>query len=132
MGEVARGGDAGLGEGVGRGKAHRDLVLSFDGLAPKAIEDKVWSLRDKYQLSRYARDALSKPAFSGASLVLLSLADPLWPSNSKMLGGRTWIHLSYSRLADRLNSVASVFSGAHNDDDRLRFLPTSRDARAFL
>lgn len=116
--DSARAGDPGVGETVERERAHLDLVFRFKGLAPIAIENKVWSLPDEHQLARYATGPLAKPRFRTASLVLLSLADPGWRTNTRTLGGRTWTHLAYSTLADRLEPATRYLVRAQDEEDR--------------
>ena len=57
-----------------RDRAHLDLVLRLPGLAPIAIENKVWSLPEDRQLARYAAGSLQ--GLDHASLVLLSFTPP--------------------------------------------------------
>ncbi len=61
------------------------------------IENKVFSLPNEAQLARYAEAFAAEagdPAFW-----LLSLIDPSWPGDRKILGGREWRWLSFPELA---------------------------------
>src|SRR5712692_12078505 len=77
-----------------RETGHVDLVLRLPGLAPIAIENKVWSLPEDRQLARYATGPLKGP--DHASLVLLSFTPPGWPSATHCSVAGSWRYRSYA------------------------------------
>jgi hypothetical protein len=112
--------DAGApGEGsvADRERAGLDLVLRLPGRRTTVIENKVWSLPDDYQLARYATGPLSR-FDSQTATVLLSLTAPHWHDRQRVLGGRTWRHVGYDDLADRLTEVATKLRAHGSVDDR--------------
>lgn len=110
-------GDPGEGSVADRERAGLDLVLRLPGRRTAVIENKVWSLPDDYQLARYASGPLSK-FDSQAATILLSLTAPHWDERQRVLGGRTWRHLGYDDLADRLAEVATRIRTGGSADDR--------------
>ncbi len=93
--------------------AHLDLVLHLPGLAPIAVENKVFSFPSEEQLDRYAEGALARREAWGTTYarVLLSLMSPGWT----MYKG--WRLLSYRGLAEALRPqvahirAADAFAG---------------------
>jgi hypothetical protein len=77
---------------------HLDLILHLPGLAPIAVENKVFSVPDEEQLDHLTEGALSQREKEGTSYsrVLLSLMSPGWI----MYNG--WRQLSYRELAEAL------------------------------
>ncbi len=69
-------------------------MLRLPGLAPIAIENKVWSLPEDRQLARYATGPLKGP--DHASLVLLSFTPPGWPSDTHCSVAGSWRYRSYA------------------------------------
>jgi hypothetical protein len=110
-------GDPGEGSVADRERAGLDLVLRLPGRRTAVIENKVWSLPDDYQLARYASGPLSK-FDSQAATILLSLTAPHWEERQRVLGGRTWRHVGYDDLADRLAEVATRIRAGGSADDR--------------
>ena len=96
-----------------REPAHLDLVLHLPGLAPIAVENKVFSVPDEEQLDRYAGGALARrrAGRSAYTRILLSLISPGWT----MYKG--WRLLSYRELAEALRPqvmhirAADAFAG---------------------
>ncbi|HXL38268.1 MAG TPA: PD-(D/E)XK nuclease family protein [Ktedonobacteraceae bacterium] len=81
-----------------REPAHLDLVLHLPGLAPIAIENKVFSVPSEEQLDRYAEGVLLQREKEGTSYarVLLSLMSSGWTLY------KGWRLLSYRELAQEL------------------------------
>lgn len=81
-----------------RESTHLDLILHLPGLAPLAIENKVFSVPSEEQLLRYAQGAVSQRGLTGPmpSKVLLSLISPGWEEH------QGWRWVSYGQLADAL------------------------------
>ena len=81
-----------------RETTHLDLILHLPGLAPLAIENKVFSAPSEEQLLHYAHGAVAQLGLAapGPSMVLLSLMSPGW---EKYQG---WRWVSYRQLADAL------------------------------
>ncbi len=81
-----------------RESSHLDLVLHLPGLAPIAVENKVFSVPDEEQLGRYAGGALARREVgrSAYTHILLSLISPGWT----MYNG--WRRVSYRELAQAL------------------------------
>lgn len=68
------------------------------------IENKVFSLPDTDQLTKYARRLAGHPTLSGARQILLSLPDPGWGNDvydtaDAVSNGRAWHRVSYASLA---------------------------------
>jgi hypothetical protein len=83
-----------------REPAHLDLVLHLPGLAPIAVENKVFSVPGEEQLDRYTDGVLARREADRTSYahVLLSLISPGWTTY------KTWQLLSYRELAEALRS----------------------------
>lgn len=81
-----------------RESAHLDLVLHLPGLAPIAVENKVFSVPSEEQLDRYTEGALARLEAERTSYahVLLSLISPGWTTY------KSWRMLSYRELAESL------------------------------
>jgi len=96
-----------------RESSHLDLVLHLPGLAPIAVENKVFSVPDEEQLGRYAGGALARREVgrSAYTHILLSLISPGWT----MYNG--WRRVSYRELAEALRPqvmhirAADAFAG---------------------
>jgi hypothetical protein len=96
-----------------RESTHLDLVLHLPGLAPLAIENKVFSVPNDEQLSRYDEGAISRRGLAGhlPSKVLLSLISPGWTEY------QGWRWVSYRKLASALDrrvsqvKIADEFAG---------------------
>jgi len=83
-----------------REKNSLDLWFRWPQRRALVIENKVFSLPDEKQLEGYATKAASRgeaPLFW-----LLSLSDPSWTDNRKILAGHEWRWLSYRDLAERI------------------------------
>jgi hypothetical protein len=101
---------AGLSE---REAGHLDLILHLPGLAPIAVENKVFSVPDEEQLDRYAESFLAQHEAGGTryARVLLSLMSPGWTIYNH------WRRLSYRELAEALRPhvghirAADAFAG---------------------
>lgn len=94
---------------VERERQHMDLVVHWPGSAPLVIENKVFSIPGRDQLSGYERAASAwgeRPAF-----VLLSVSTPEFD-----LGD--WTHLSYANLARLLDDA--VPKGSSYDIQTMR------------
>src|SRR6266700_2329250 len=81
-----------------REAGHLDLVLHLPGLAPIAVENKVFSVPDEEQLNRHAEGTLAQREAGGTryARVLLSLMSPGWTMYNR------WRRLSYRELAEAL------------------------------
>ncbi|MGH3767041.1 MAG: hypothetical protein ACRDTX_18115 [Pseudonocardiaceae bacterium] len=91
---------------------HLDLVLeevAADGTPGQArvvVENKMFALPDLDQLRDYGR-VINTDLKGAPSLVLLSLADPGWPTSRWDDGaGNVWRHVTYTSLAEVLAAVA--------------------------
>lgn len=80
-----------------------DLVLMprTGGETAVVVENKLFSLPDEAQLDRYRSRIRLNRTLKSATLVLLSLQDPGWPSGSR----DEWRWLSYSDLGTRLTEA---------------------------
>ena len=80
---------------------HLDLVVELDGARPIVVENKVFSLPDERQLDRYTTKNIPATGLAPATKLLLSLADPGWPSGTY----DDWTWVRYPDLARRVSSA---------------------------
>ncbi len=91
-----------------REPAHLDLVLHLPGLAPIAVENKVFSTPDEEQLDRYAEGTLAQRSAAETTYarVLLSLMSPGWTTY------KGWRLVSYQELAEALRAQVAYIRAA--------------------
>jgi PD-(D/E)XK nuclease superfamily len=88
---------------VRREKKNLDLWFAWPGRCPLVIENKVFSLPDEAQLASYGESA--RAGGEDPTLSLLSLSNPSWPDDRKVIAGHEWHWLSYPDLAERIRSA---------------------------
>jgi len=88
---------------VEREQKNLDLYFQWPDRHPLVIENKVFSLPDETQLYNYTSRA--KENGDTPVLWLLSLCDPNWPGNRKVINYREWRWLSYQELTNRIRSA---------------------------
>lgn len=85
---------------VKREKNNLDLWFRWPDRKALVLENKVFRLPDERQLESYAGTA--QGCGGNPSLWLLSLTDPVWVGNRKIIGGSEWRWLPYKDLAERI------------------------------
>jgi hypothetical protein len=95
---------------VQRERGHLDLAVELPGLAPFVVENKVFAPPIDAQLDDYAAGDLA--GLAEPTLLLLSLGRPLWDSDTYVSSaGLLWRYVSYSELAEGMDSVVSTLDG---------------------
>ncbi len=108
----------GAARGVRREKDHLDLMLTWPDRETVVIENKVFSLPDEEQLARYGE----KVASGGrAALYLLSLIDPSWPDDRKVIRGGEWRWLSFRELAGLIREAVPEADGSYEAQTMRRY-----------
>lgn len=87
---------------VSREKRNLDLWFQWPEYQPLVLENKVFSLPDEEQLTKYTEKALGKPPTP--ALWLLSLSDPGWSEQRKVIASAEWRWLSFRTLADDIRT----------------------------
>ena len=88
---------------IEREKKNFDLWLEWPDRRPLLIENKVFSLPDERQLEDYTIKATGNG--ETVSFWLLSLSDPRWPENRKIIAQNEWRWLGYDQLASLIRSA---------------------------
>lgn len=88
---------------VRRERKNLDLWFTWSDRRPLVIENKVFSLPDEAQLAAYGKSAGADG--EDPSLWLLSLSDPSWLADRKLIADHEWQWLSYTRLAERIRAA---------------------------
>jgi len=89
---------------VAREENNFDLWLDWPDRRPLLIENKVFSLPNEQQLEEYTIKAMEKHG-KLVSFCLLSLSDPHWPENRKIIAQNEWRWLGYDQLASLISSA---------------------------
>jgi hypothetical protein len=85
---------------VKREQGNLDIVLRWSDCAALVLENKVFSLPDERQLTKYS--ARTSCLSDQASYCLLSLSNPEWHNDCATLAGVEWKWISYSELAKKI------------------------------